>query len=81
MAGAEAFAWQGVSVSASASPAAVSRYSKALMAALDSTPVKARFQALGVEAMPTTSEQMDKFAGAERERWGALIREMQLKLD
>ncbi len=81
VAGFEAFAWQGVSVSANASPAAVARYSKALMAALDSTPVKARFQALGVEAMPTTSEQMDKFAGAERERWGALIREMQLKLD
>ncbi|MGY0196001.1 Bug family tripartite tricarboxylate transporter substrate binding protein [Leptothrix sp. BB-4] len=81
VAGFEAFAWQGLSVPAGASPANVARLSKALQAALESTMVKARFQALGVEAMPGTPEQMNRFAKAERERWGALISELQLKLD
>jgi tripartite-type tricarboxylate transporter receptor subunit TctC len=81
VAGFEAFAWQGLSVPASASPANVARLSKALQGALETTMVKARFQALGVEAMPGTPEQMNRFAKAERERWGALITELQLKLD
>lgn len=81
VAGFEAFAWQGLSVPATASPAAVARLNKALTEALDSTMVKARFQALGVEAMPGTPEEMNRFARAERERWGGLIRELQLKLD
>jgi len=81
VAGFEAFAWQGLSVPAGASPANVARLSKALQGALETTMVKARFQALGVEAMPGTPEQMSRFAKAERERWGALITELQLKLD
>jgi tripartite-type tricarboxylate transporter receptor subunit TctC len=81
VAGFEAFAWQGLSVPAGASPATVARYNKALLAALDSTVVKARFQALGVEPMPSSPEEMNRFARAERDRWGALIRDLQLKLD
>lgn len=79
--GYEAFAWQGLSVPASASPATVARLNKALVAALDSTPVKARFQALGVEAMPGTPAQMNQFAAAERQRWGGLIKDLGLKAD
>jgi len=77
----EAFAWQGLSVHASTPPAEIQRLNKALRAALNSTPVKARFQALGVEAMPGTPEQMNTFAKAERARWGQLIKEIGLKLD
>jgi tripartite-type tricarboxylate transporter receptor subunit TctC len=66
VAGYEAFAWQGLSVPAGASPAAVARYSKALQRALDSTFVKARFQALGVETMPGSPEQMNRFARRAR---------------
>lgn len=79
--GFEAFAWQGLSVPAATPPATVARFSKALLEALDSTAVKARFQALGVEAMPGTPAQMAAFARSERERWAALIRELGLKLD
>jgi tripartite-type tricarboxylate transporter receptor subunit TctC len=79
--GFEAFAWQGVSVPAGASPEAVARYNKALVAALRSTEVKARFQALGVEPMPSSPEEMSRFARTERERWGGIIKELQLKLD
>ena len=77
----EAFAWQGLSVHSSTPAAEVQRLNKALQAALNSTPVKARFQALGVEAMPGTADQMNSFAKAERARWGSLIKEIGLKLD
>ena len=79
--GFEAFAWQGISVPAGANRSTVERLNTALRAALDSTMVKARFQALGVEGMPGTPEQMNRFAAAERVRWGALIKELGLKAD
>lgn len=77
----EAFAWQGMSVHASTPPEEIKRLSTALQAALNSTPVKARFQALGVEAMPGTPAQMNTFAAAERARWGKLIKDIGLKLE
>lgn len=77
----EAFAWQGLSVSSSMPPEEIKRLSTALQAALNATPVKARFQALGVEAMAGTPEQMNTFAKAERERWGKLIRDINLKIE
>lgn len=79
--GFEAFAWQGVSVPAGASQDTVARFNKALVAALGAPEVKARFQALGVEPMPSSPDEMNRFARVERERWGAVIRELQLKLD
>ncbi|HSV37079.1 MAG TPA: tripartite tricarboxylate transporter substrate binding protein [Ramlibacter sp.] len=79
--GFEAFAWQGLAVPAATPPAVVERLSKALQAALDATPVKARFQALGIEPMPGTPAQMAAFAKAERERWGKLIRDNGIRLD
>ncbi len=81
LAGFEAFAWQGVAVPAATPPAEIERLNKALVAALDSTMVKARFQTLGVEAMPGTPAQMNEFARQERERWGAVIRDIGLKLE
>lgn len=77
----EAFAWQGLSVHSSTSSAEIKRLNDALQTALQSTPVKARFQALGVEAMPGTPEQMNTFALAERVRWGKLIKDIGLKID
>jgi tripartite-type tricarboxylate transporter receptor subunit TctC len=53
----------------------------ALRAAQESTDVKARFQALGVEVISGTPQQMQQFAQAERQRWGGLIKELNLKLD
>jgi len=77
----EAFAWQGLSVPAGAPAAHIQRLNQALRAAQDSTFVKARFQALGVEAVSGTPQQMQQFAQAERQRWGALIKDLGLKLD
>ena len=58
-----------------------SELSSALQAALNSTEVKARFQALGVEAMPGTAQQMAEFTRTERQRWGKVVQTAKIKLD
>jgi len=79
--GFEAYAWQGLVVPAATPPATVAALSKALQQALESTAVKARFQALSLEAMPGTPQDMAAYAKGERERWGKLIRDNGIKLD
>lgn len=79
--GFEAYAWQGLVVPAGTPPAVVSQFNQALVAALASMPVKARFQALGLEALPGTPEDMARYARSERERWGRLIHSAGIRLD
>ncbi|OVZ65065.1 ABC transporter substrate-binding protein [Pigmentiphaga sp. NML030171] len=76
-----AFAWQGLSVPTGTPQATIDRLNQALVGALQSAPVKARFEALGIEAMPTTPAEMASFSHAEKERWGKLIRQIGLKID
>lgn len=76
-----AFAWQGLVVPAGTPAETVARYSKALQAALESTPVKARFHALGLEGMPGTPQQMAAYTRQERDRWGKLVQSAGVKLD
>jgi len=79
--GFEAYAWQGLVVPAGTPPETVANFSKALQAALDNTMVKARFQTLALEALPGTPAQMAAYARSERERWGLLIRNNNIRLD
>ncbi|MGM9486545.1 Bug family tripartite tricarboxylate transporter substrate binding protein [Ideonella sp. YS5] len=79
--GFEAYAWQGLVVPAGTPPAQVAPLAQALQAALNSTPVKARFQTLSLEALPGTPQQMAAYAKAERERWGQLIKDNGIRLD
>ena len=79
--GFEAYAWQGLVVPAATPPEAVATLSRALTAALDTTEVKARFQTLGLEAIPSTPAQMDAYAKAEREKWAKVIRASNIRLD
>ena len=81
LAGFEAYAWQGLAVPAATPEAVVAQWSQALQAALNSTPVKARFQTLSLEALPGTPAQMAAYAKAERERWGVLIKANNIRLD
>jgi tripartite-type tricarboxylate transporter receptor subunit TctC len=81
LAGFEAYAWQGLVVPAATPADTVAKFSQALQAALASVPVKARFETLGLEALPGTPEQMAAYAKAERARWGTLIRANNIKLD
>jgi tripartite-type tricarboxylate transporter receptor subunit TctC len=59
----------------------VATLNKALTQALDATVVKARFQTLGLEAIPSTPAQMAAYAKAEREKWGQVIRAANIHLD
>ena len=77
----EAYAWQGLVVPAATPNDFVAKLSQSLQAALNSAPVKDRFQTLGLEALPGTPEQMAAYAKSERARWGTLIRANNIKLD
>jgi tripartite-type tricarboxylate transporter receptor subunit TctC len=79
--GVEAFAWQGLVAPAATPPDQVAAFAKALRSALESEPVKVRYQALAIEALPGSPQQMNDFAKAERTRWGALIKAANIKLD
>jgi tripartite-type tricarboxylate transporter receptor subunit TctC len=79
--GFEAYAWQGLVVPTGTPADAVAALSKALLAALETTEVKARFQTLGLEAIPSTPAQMGLYAKSEREKWAKVIRDSNIRLD
>ena len=79
--GFEGYAWQGLVVPTGTPPEVVNSLSKALQTALNSTTVKARLQALGVEPLPGTPAQMASYAKTEREKWGRVIKQVGVKLD
>lgn len=79
--GFEAYAWQGLAVPAATPPETIARFNKALVETLHSTQVKARFQTLGVDGLPGTPEDMARYVKAERERWGRLIRDNNIRID
>jgi len=79
--GFEAYAWQALVVPSGASAATVQALNKHLNDALNSTVVKARMQVLGIEPLPTTSAEATRYAAQERDRWGGVIRDANIKLD
>lgn len=79
--GFEAYAWQGLVVPAATPTDVIAALNKAMVAALNSTAVRARFQTLGLEAIPSTPAQMTAYAKAEREKWGQVIRAANIRLD
>lgn len=79
--GFEAYAWQGLVAPAGTPAEVVGKLNAALRTALASTPVKARLQTLGLEATPSTPEQMAKYAADERAKWGPLIKSAGIHID
>ena len=79
--GFEAYAWQGLVAPAGTPPAVIEQLNRALVSALETTAVKARFQTLGLEAIPSTPAQMAAYAKAEREKWGLVIRAANIKVE
>lgn len=81
LAGFDAYAWQALVAPAGASAAGVRTLNLQLNEALNSTAVRARMQALGIEPLPSTPQELARFAAQERERWGRVVREANIKLD
>nr|WP_156909293.1 tripartite tricarboxylate transporter substrate binding protein [Ottowia thiooxydans] len=79
--GFEAYAWQALVVPSATKPATVEALNKALNVALNSDDVKARMQTLGIEPLPTTPSEATRYAKQERDRWGRVIRDANIKLD
>ncbi len=79
--GFEAYAWQALVVPAGTKPATTEALNKALNAALNSDEVKARMATLGIEPLPTSAAEATRYAAQERERWGRVIRDANIKLD
>jgi tripartite-type tricarboxylate transporter receptor subunit TctC len=77
----EGYAWQGLVAPTGTSTEQLNEFAKALQASLGSTSVKARMQALGVETMPGTPDQMAKFSTTERAKWSEVITKIGIKLD
>jgi tripartite-type tricarboxylate transporter receptor subunit TctC len=79
--GFEAYAWQGLVVPAATPPDAVAALSKALLAALGMAEVKARFQVLGLEAIPSSPREMRAYADGETSKWAKVIRRNNIRVD
>ena len=52
-----------------------------MLTALNTTDVKARLQVLGLEAIPSSPQQMADYAAKERAKWGPIIKASGIKAD
>lgn len=77
----EAYAWQGLVAPAGISDSTVKILNAELRKALDSTTIKAKFQALGLELITSTPAEMAAYAKAERTKWSKIIQTNGIKLD
>ena len=79
--GFEAYAWQGI-VAPSATPKErVAKLSDALQSALKQADIGAKLEGMALEVTPSTAEEMDAYASAERNKWRRVIEESQITLD
>ncbi|MEN9315485.1 MAG: hypothetical protein RIS35_1878 [Pseudomonadota bacterium] len=79
--GFEAYAWQGLVAPAGTPDEVVATLNKALLDAMNTTPIKARLQVLGLEATPSSPQAMADYAAKERAKWGPVIRASGIKVD
>jgi tripartite-type tricarboxylate transporter receptor subunit TctC len=79
--GFEAYAWQGLVMPAGTPADIVQKVNGALLAAIAKGPVKARLDALGLEATPSSPAAMAQYAAAERAKWGPVIKANNIKVD
>lgn len=79
--GFEAFAWQGLVAPAGTPPAVIAKLNQALLTAMDSTALKARFQTLGLESTPSSPRQMADYAASERVKWANVIKTSGIRVE
>jgi tripartite-type tricarboxylate transporter receptor subunit TctC len=77
----EAYAWQGLVVPTGTPAEIVNTLNKALLAALNTTEIKARLQVLGLEAIPSSPQQMGEYTAKERAKWAPIIKSSNIKAD
>lgn len=80
-AGVEAYTWQGLVVPVSTPPEVQQRLSAELQKAMDDPGVRQRLYDAGWEARPTNAADMLAYVNAERQKWHALIKSLNISLD
>lgn len=81
LSGFESFAWQGLAVPTGTPADVVAKLNQALLTAMDSTALKARFQTLGLESTPSSPRQMADYAASERVKWANVIKTNGIKVE
>jgi tripartite-type tricarboxylate transporter receptor subunit TctC len=81
LSGFESFAWQGLALPTGTPADVVAKLNQALLTAMDSTALKARFQTLGLESTPSSPRQMADYAASERVKWANVIKTNGIKVE
>lgn len=79
--GFEAYAWQGIVAPAATPKERVAKLSDALQSALKQADIVAKLEGMALEVTPSTAEEMDAYASAERNKWRRVIEESKITLD
>jgi tripartite-type tricarboxylate transporter receptor subunit TctC len=75
----EAGAWSGILVPAKTPPAVVKTLNAAVVKALKDATVRAQLERQGTLALGTSSEEYRRYLRSEHDRWGRIIREIDVK--
>lgn len=79
--GFQATGWYGLMAPAGTPKAVVDRLNRELVAVLADTHMRARYQAMGLEAFSSSPEGMRGFVAEDMTKWGKLIAEAGIKVD
>ncbi len=72
--GYQATNWYGLIAPAKTPKAAIARFSKDMVAALNTADVRQQLKDRGIEAAPSSPEEFTRFVREEEKRWGPIIR-------
>jgi tripartite-type tricarboxylate transporter receptor subunit TctC len=73
--------WAGLYTTAGTPKPVVDRLSKELAAIIDAPTFKDKFEAMGFEVRSSTPEELSAFAASETNRWGEIIKALDIKLN
>ena len=71
--------WNGVGVPRNTPPDIVARLNREINAVLDNPRIKARFESLGATTMAVSPAQFTSHVEAETEKWGKVVKFLDLK--
>jgi tripartite-type tricarboxylate transporter receptor subunit TctC len=73
--------WSAMYTTAGTPKPVVDRLSSELARIVEAPPFKAKFEAMGFDVRSSTPEQLANFAASETERWGKIIKALNIKLN
>jgi len=77
----EAYAWQGIVVPKGTPASVIDTLNKAVRFALTSPAVLEKFKVMGLEAIPSTPQEMAKYSREEEAKWAKVIHDSGIKVD